>query len=92
MAHNQKRKRLDQSSRDIVDVWSKIDQLVSELNKPKQDDEFTIMDYIQRIESHGGSTSMSQAHKQLMAKVKAGLLVFRKTQVNGSQTNVYRFV
>lgn len=92
MASNKKRIGLDQPARDSVDVWSKIDQLISELNKPKQDDEFSVNDYINRIESQGGSLSMSQAHKQLMIKVKNGVLVCRKTKINGSQINVFRFV
>lgn len=92
MASNKKRIGLDQPARDSVDVWSKIDQLISEMNKPKQDDEFSVNEYIDRIESQGGSLSMSQAHKQLMTKVKNGVLVCRKTKINGSQINVFRFV
>lgn len=92
MASNKKRIGLDKPTRDTLDVWVKIDELVSELNKPKQDDEFSIFDYINRIESQGGSISMSQAQKQLMTKVKNGVLVCRKTKINGSQINVFRFV
>ena len=94
MASNKKRVGLDQSSRSPVndDVWAKIDLIISELDKPRQPDEFTITDYIGRIESQGNVISTSQAHKQLMAKVKDGSLTSRKTKIGGFKVNVFRFV
>lgn len=82
MADNKKRIGLDQPSRSPVndDVWDKIDLMISELDKPRQQDEFTINDYIGRIESQGNVISTSQAHKQLMTKVKDGSLTSRKTK------------
>ena len=94
MASNKKRIGLDQPSRDTVkdDIWGKIDSLIGELDKPKQDDEFSVNDYISRIESQGNTLSVSQAHKQLVLKVKEGILTSRKTRVAGCQTNVFKFV
>jgi len=93
MAGNKKRIGLDQSTGDSVNlVWNKIDALISEIDKPKQHDEFSVADYIDRLESQGGTVSLSQAHKQLMEKVKRGKLTFRKTRIKGSQINVFRFV
>jgi hypothetical protein len=73
-------------------VWSKIDLIISELDKPKQPDEFTISDYIGRIEAQGNVISVSQAHKQLLLKVKDGTLTTRKTKIKGFRVNVFRFV
>jgi hypothetical protein len=94
MASNKKRIGLDQSSRDTVkdDVWSKIDLMISTLDKPKQPDEFTISDYVNRIESQGNVISVSQAGKQLLLKVKDGTLTTRKTKIKGCKVNVFKFV
>lgn len=94
MADNKKRIGLDKPTRSPVedDVWSKIDLMISELDKPRQPDEFTINDYIGRIESQGNVISTSQAHKQLMTKVKDGSLTSRKTKIGGFKVNVFRFV
>lgn len=94
MASNKKRIGLDQPSRDTVndDIWGKIDSLIGELDKPKQNDEFSVSDYISRIESQGNTLSVSQAHKQLVLKVKEGILTSRKTKVVGCQMNVFKFV
>jgi hypothetical protein len=66
--------------------------MISTLDKPKQADEFTISDYVDRIESQGNAISVSQAHKQLLSKVKEGILTTRKTKFKGSKVNVFRFV
>lgn len=93
MAHSKKRIGLDQPARDSVDdIWDKIDSLINELDKPQQSDEFNIYEYISRVESKGVTISVSQAHKQLFAKIKQGLLVQRKAASNGSKINVYKFV
>jgi len=94
MANNKKRIGLDQPTRSSVkdDVWGKIDLMISTLDKPKQADEFTISDYVDRIESQGNAISVSQAHKQLLSKVKEGILTTRKTKFKGSKVNVFRFV
>jgi len=66
--------------------------MISTLDKPKQPDEFTISDYIDRIESQGNAISASQAGKQLLLKVKDGTLTSRKTKVKGFKVNVFKFV
>ena len=85
---------MDKSARSPVkdDLWSKIDLMIGELDKPVQPDEFTISDYVERIESQGNAISISQAGKHLLLKVKDGTLTSRKTKIKGCKVNVFRFV
>jgi hypothetical protein len=93
MASNKKRDGLDQPSRNSVnEVWDKIDTLIGEIDKTKQLDEFSIAEYMDRIELQGSFISLSQAHKQLSDKVKRGVLTCRKAKVGGFRINVFKFV
>lgn len=94
MASDKKRIGLDKPTRSSVkdDLWSKIDLMIGELDKPVQPDEFTISDYVNRIESQGNVISISQAGKHLLSKVKEGTLTSRKTKIKGCKVNVFRFV
>ena len=94
MANNKRGQGLVKPARSIVkdDKWEMIDALIGEIDKPIQDDEFTVADYVSRIEAKGGTLSESQAYKQLMAKVKLGVLTSRKTSTKTSRMNVFKFV
>lgn len=55
----------------------------------KQDDEFTVHDYITKAQSSGQILSYNAAEKRLVRMAEKNLLKFRLIPINGYHTRVY---
>jgi Fe2+ or Zn2+ uptake regulation protein len=74
-----------------LDIWDRIDSIILESNQLIQPDEFTLKDYIKRIEAKGQSIGERTAYKHLDALVTSGTLTVRKAIHQKCQTNVFKF-
>jgi hypothetical protein len=68
-----------------------LQRIADELNgiarNPKQPDEFTANELVQKL---GGTVALNTAMRKLEQMVKAGALTKRNVILNGKRTNLYR--
>jgi hypothetical protein len=74
-----------------IDLLDKIQALIGDEDKPLQQDEFTLKDFMRQMTLRGFKMSESQVHKRLMKQVDLGTITRRNCVINGRQTNAFRF-
>jgi len=92
MARNKGKQYLDQPTRYHLDALDSFIDETLQQSLPKQEDEFTVYDYIERTKLKGAEMSVSTGSKNLKTLVKEGRLSQRKSKHNGYQIVFYRFV
>lgn len=80
------------SKQNTTDILSQIDHLISMEAKPRQPDEFTLAEYMERQAKLGIPMSDSATHKKLKSYVDKKILSFRKTNIDGASMNVYKVI
>ena len=91
MACNKRTGHLDKSTRNHL---SKLDELIKaevEASKPREPDEFTVSDYIERLKASGLKINLSSCNRKLKDLEEAGVLKCRRTLEAGRFRNLYRF-
>lgn len=92
MARHKRGRLLDQSTRDHLKSLDDLIKSQAEHLKPKQQDEFTMSEYIERLQQHGTTIGDRTALQQLVKLVESGKLSRRKITFKGHKTNVYRVI
>ena len=83
---------MDKSTRYHLSALDEFIKAEVETNKPKQPDEFTRIDYIEKYKSLGKNITLSTAKDQLSKLVDSKTISKRSITINGSKTNLYRFL
>ena len=80
---------------ELKDKQSLFDRIREEsrpfLNIPPQEDEFTLIDYINANSTREKRMNRNTAEARLKEMIEAGVVVKRKGGYNGKSVNVYRF-
>ena len=90
MASNKRTRGLDQSTRNALSSleWA----LQQSIESPKSDDEFTVGEYLESLQSAGMDIKYRQAQARLDLMVESKQLTKRKININGRKTSLYRRV
>lgn len=89
MASNQRKRNLDQSTRDSLSALEKV--LEMSCASPLRDDEFTTEQYIVKEKQRGIFVSDDASRAALKRLVQAETLQIRKIKMHGKQCNAYSF-
>ena len=92
MASNKRGSILDKPTRNHL---SKLDAFIkaeAEASKPRQDDEFTIDDYMRGFKANGITINASTANRRLLEMTESKIIESRLALYNGRQRNLYRFL
>jgi hypothetical protein len=83
---------LDKSTRHHLSALDAFIKQQAEANKPRQHDEFTLVDYCERLEANGHSISPSTDKDHLRRLIDSNAIAKRAVTINRTQTNLYRFL
>jgi hypothetical protein len=64
----------------------------AEASKPREPDEFTVSDYIERLKASGLKINLSSCNRKLKDLEEVGVLKRRRTLEAGRFRNLYRFL
>jgi len=73
-------------------ILDRLDELIGDVQRPIQPDEFTGRQYLERILEKGGKMSERTAWKRLDDMVKKGILTKRKTIDKSLSVTVFKIV
>jgi len=91
MACNQRGRNLDKSTRHHLSALDAFIQAEAEASKPKQEGEFTIAEYREKMEVLGQFICETAARRKMAKLIKSGVLTSRKSTESGNPF-YYRFV
>jgi len=83
---------LDKSTRNHLDALDKLIALESQNHKPRQPDEFTVLDYMNKMSESGIHLSLSALKNRLTKLQKQGVIESRLIPQKGSLTRLYRVI
>jgi len=92
MARNERGRHLDKSTRNHLSALDAYIQEQAEAAKPKQPDEFTLNEYISKMAANGLEITESSANRQTSKLVAQGKISKRAITLNGTKTNLFRFI
>jgi len=64
----------------------------AEAIRPKQSDEFTLLEYIEKMRGEGVEVSASTAKEHMQRLLNANRIAKRLLIIKGSKTNLFRFL
>ena len=91
MARNERRNSLDQPTRHHLSALDAFIKAEAEANKPKQEGEFTVSEYRQKMLALSQPIGEATARRKMENLVKSGVLTSRKSMESGNPI-YYRFV
>jgi hypothetical protein len=77
------------------DSWDKLESFIkaqAESIRPKQSDEFTLLEYIGRMQGEGVEVSITTAKEHMQRLLNANKIAKRQLVIKGSKTNLFRFL
>jgi hypothetical protein len=92
MARHKRGGLLDQSTRDHLDALDRLIEQESQSQQPRQPDEFTALDYMQKMTESGIHLSLSALKDRLIKLQKQGVIESRLLPQKGSITRLYRVI
>jgi len=92
MARNQRGGNLDQSTRNHLSALDAYIAAEAEANKPQQPDEFTLVEFVQKMEAKGLSVPLNTAKDQLRRLCVSNKITKRLITIDGVKNNLYRFL
>jgi hypothetical protein len=92
MARHKRGEYLDKSTRNHLDALDKLIALESQNQKPRQPDEFTVLDYMNKMSESGIQLSLSALKDRLTKLQKQGVIESRLIPQKGSLTRLYRVI
>jgi hypothetical protein len=92
MARHKRGEYLDKSTRNHLDALDKLIALESQNQKPRQPDEFTALDYMQKMTESGIHLSISALKDRLIKLQNQGVIESRLLPQKGSITRLYRVI
>jgi len=91
MARNERGKHLDKSTRDHLSALDAFIKAEAEQSKPQQEGEFTLAEYMGKMEILGIHLNESTARRKMEKLIKAGVLTSRKATLSRNFI-FYRFL
>ena len=91
MEHQKRKRNMAKSNGNPLNALDAFIKADAEANKPKQEGEFTVSEYRQKMEVLAQPIGEATARRKMDSLVKSGVLTSRKSMEPGNPT-YYRFV
>jgi len=92
MARNERRGHLDKSTRHHLSALDAYIQEQVAASQPRQESEFTLIDYMEKMRASGIEILISTAKRHMQTLIDEKKISKRSLVIKGCKTNLYKFI